>query len=322
MNPTLDTLVVGLGNVGSRYDDESTDGWPVTHASALARHPTTRLAGGVDPDADAAQRFSERREVPSHTDLTTALELVRPAIVSVCSPPETHRSVVEGALAAGARGIWCEKPLAPTAAEAEQIVSACAQAGVPLQVNFLRRFDPVHREVAERLAGRRFHADFRLSGTLLNYGSHAFDLFRWLGGDPAWVMATPVPEQEPLVVAGSVRGSTATVLQVTNETVDLFDVAVYAENTRITLTRMGEELAIAEAGPSAAFPGYQSLGHSIVERRDGLQRAMTEAVDSIVAAVERGARPLCDGTDGVAALRVHEAVKRSADTGAREAVEL
>ena len=60
--------------------------------------------------------------------------------VSVCIPTHLHRELAEQAAAAG-KHVFCEKPMAMTAADASAIEAACSKAGVKLQLGFVRRFD-------------------------------------------------------------------------------------------------------------------------------------------------------------------------------------
>jgi predicted dehydrogenase len=66
----------------------------------------------------------------------TAELLADPAVdvVAICSPPGEHARQIREAIAAGKRAILCEKPLATSEAEAEEVVDACRRAGVVLFV--------------------------------------------------------------------------------------------------------------------------------------------------------------------------------------------
>ncbi len=66
----------------------------------------------------------------------TAELLADPAVevVAICSPPAEHARQIHEAIAAGKRAILCEKPLATSEAEAEEVVDACRRAGVVLLV--------------------------------------------------------------------------------------------------------------------------------------------------------------------------------------------
>jgi len=71
--------------------------------------------------------------------------------VYIASPTHLHRDHVLAAARAG-KHVLCEKPLARTVAECEEVVAACADAGVKLGVNFMMRFHACHRRLAEMVA--------------------------------------------------------------------------------------------------------------------------------------------------------------------------
>lgn len=62
-------------------------------------------------------------------------------VVAVCSPPSEHGRQIMAAVAAGKRAIFCEKPLATSRAEADQVVAACRAAGTILVVGTNHLFD-------------------------------------------------------------------------------------------------------------------------------------------------------------------------------------
>ena len=161
------------------------------------------------------------------------------------------------------------------------------------------------------------HADFRYSGSLPNFGSHAFDLFRWVAGEVEWVQALPLDGGEPAVLAAAERGSTATFVQVRNPAADVFDAMFHAGESRFTITCLGEELVRAAPQPSRLFPGYVSLPAGDAGTEKGLEDAMLNAVNELVEHVESDAPLSCQGRDGVAALEIEAAVERSLASGTR-----
>ncbi len=62
-------------------------------------------------------------------------------VVAVCSPPDRHAEQVIAAVEAGKKAIFCEKPLATTAADAEAVIGACRAAGAVLLVGTNHLFD-------------------------------------------------------------------------------------------------------------------------------------------------------------------------------------
>jgi predicted dehydrogenase len=126
--------------------------------------------------------------------------------VSVCTPNAAHHGPTLAAAAAG-KHVLCEKPISLSLTEADEMIAACREAGVVLQVDHhLRSNRAVERARGMIDAGelgpiafirlRQAHdwsgrgevpAGFRTralagGGTLLDNGCHLFDLARYLGG--------------------------------------------------------------------------------------------------------------------------------------------
>ena len=79
------------------------------------------------------------------------------SLVAICSPPAEHARQILAAVAAGKPAIFCEKPLATSREEADEVISACRLAGTVLLVGTNHLFDAAwgrarHHLVA--LAGR------------------------------------------------------------------------------------------------------------------------------------------------------------------------
>ena len=126
-------------------------------------------------------------------------------VVHVTAPNALHREMALAALAAG-KPVHCEKPLAPTAAEADEMAAAAAAAGAVTQVGFNYLANPMLRlaramieagEIGEPYAYRGVHAEgymadpatpwsFRLEpaggGVMADLGSHALATAEYLMG--------------------------------------------------------------------------------------------------------------------------------------------
>jgi predicted dehydrogenase len=91
--------------------------------------------------SEPAKREGVAAELGLH--LTCSLEslLLHPHLdgVVIATPHSLHREQVELAAAAG-KHVFCEKPLALTAADAELAIAACARHGVKLAIGHNRRF--------------------------------------------------------------------------------------------------------------------------------------------------------------------------------------
>jgi predicted dehydrogenase len=127
--------------------------------------------------------------------------------VWICTPTRHHRDLCLAAATAGVN-LFTEKPLAMSAAEAEQMADAVARAGVIAQVGLVLRFSPVYNVMrailAEAGVGRilavvmRDDQDFPIrgihasawrndpalsaGGTLIEHSIHDIDLLTWMFG--------------------------------------------------------------------------------------------------------------------------------------------
>jgi len=125
----------------------------------------------------------------------------------VCTPTAFHREYVEAAAAAG-KAVFCEKPLAFTAAEAQAMLEAVTRAGVVHQVGLVLRMAAVWN--ALKALARRPEAGFPITciyrddqcfpikgmhasdwrgkqelagaGTLLEHSIHDLDIMEWMFG--------------------------------------------------------------------------------------------------------------------------------------------
>jgi D-apiose dehydrogenase len=137
------------------------------------------------------------------SDAGAMLEAVHPDFVDVVTDVDTHRRYVELAASRGLPAV-CQKPLAPTLADAEATVAACRSAGVPLFVNENWRWQTPIRQVEAALASGAIGKPFRaridmISGfpvfanqpflrtleqfILTDLGSHVLDAARFLFGE-------------------------------------------------------------------------------------------------------------------------------------------
>ena len=133
----------------------------------------------------------------------------------VCTPPFTHAALVSRAADRGVH-VVCEKPLAPTIAESEQIVAAVERAGIVFQPCHQYHFSPQWQALRARLPrlGKIYLAEYEVDrtaanpgnvnwspawrtdpalsggGILFDHGAHIFYQLRSVLGEPQTVQAT------------------------------------------------------------------------------------------------------------------------------------
>ncbi|MDJ0897029.1 MAG: Gfo/Idh/MocA family oxidoreductase [Alphaproteobacteria bacterium] len=221
---------------------------PQSHALAIARHPEFVLAGLVD--ADATRREEAQRRFPGSlvfADGRTAFAETQPDLVVIATPTAQHLPSVEEALACGARHVFCEKPLAENAAEAERIAAACRSADVGLTVNYSRRWSRSIAAAQARVASGAFGPPQLITGyyrgALANNGAHLLDLALWFGGPLALEhsLESGDPRAPHLVLRGD-GGLQVWLHPLPEGGLDLFELDVICARGRVRLTDGGHRV--------------------------------------------------------------------------------
>jgi predicted dehydrogenase len=107
--------------------------------------PETEIVGVADADAAGLAAALKKMKVErGFADYRQMLAELKPDIVAVAPRELTeHRDMALAAIEAGARGIYIEKPLCRTLAEADELVAACDKRGAKLAVAHRNRYQPV-----------------------------------------------------------------------------------------------------------------------------------------------------------------------------------
>jgi predicted dehydrogenase len=190
--------------------------WGIIGVGAVTEHKSgpafqqaerSELVAVMRRDGKLAADYARRHQVPLWYD--DADELINnPDVdaVYIATPPDSHREYTVRVARAG-KAVYVEKPMARTALECEDMVSACEEAGVGLFVAYYRRAMPRFGTVKELLdsgaIGRVRTASIRNEGLVkpgpdhggwrvdpqvsgggyfVDLGSHALDLLDWLLG--------------------------------------------------------------------------------------------------------------------------------------------
>lgn len=156
------------------------------HARALRAAGGTLAAvaaGSPERAAEGARRLGAEWAADSVEALLVSPEV---DIVHICTPNYLHAPLAHQAIAAG-KHVVCEKPLATSRADAEELVSAANFAGVVATVPFVYRYYPMVREAQARVASgasgplRLIHGSY-LQDWLSRPDDHNWRVDRRLGG--------------------------------------------------------------------------------------------------------------------------------------------
>ncbi|MDC7291641.1 Gfo/Idh/MocA family oxidoreductase [Blautia schinkii] len=186
----LAICVIGAGRAG------------MIHARNYAKNvPGAMIAAVSDPVEETARAGAEELGCKYYLSEDQALENDKIDAYVVVSPTKFHVDIVKK-LAAAKKHIFCEKPMAMTVDECDEMIKACQGNKVKLQIGFMRRFDEgfcqakqiieageigdvvmVHSNTRGPSVPRPWMYDIHKSnGPLAEVNSHDIDTMRWFTG--------------------------------------------------------------------------------------------------------------------------------------------
>lgn len=175
----LKTAVIGCGKIA--------DG----HVEQLRASRRARIVAVCDTEPLMAEQLATRMAVPTYySDAAQMLEIERPDVVHIATPPASHEALARLALSAGCH-VFMEKPFAPTRAQTMAIIAAAEQAGRRISVNYLYNFETPALELGQLLdrnaLGDIVHLDVRYGYNLAgDYGLAVLaNPQHWVHGLPA-----------------------------------------------------------------------------------------------------------------------------------------
>ena len=128
-------------------------------APAIEHATGAELWSVLSRDPGRARVFAERHAAaspePAYTDLDALLADPELDAVLIASPDGLHAEQCIAAAGAG-KHVFCEKPMATSAADAERMTAACRDAGVKLGIAFHMRWHRGHRDLAGAVHDGRF----------------------------------------------------------------------------------------------------------------------------------------------------------------------
>lgn len=320
--------LIGTGRIGSEFEDRF-DQHPSSIAGAFSALPECELVAGCNRGRERLERFGKRWGVTAlYQDVTAMLANERLDIVAIATPPGLHRAQVIAAAEAGAKGIFCEKPMALSLGECDDMIAACQQNGCRLLVNCSRRwsglFEAVRRDAQAERWGALLHlvgycqgckpvpeweADHE--GPMLHDAVHMYDIMRFFAGDVQWVLGTAQRRtRHELRVEDTALG----LLQFSSGVQGVTIVDELTEHSHFKLELHFERGLITLGGEQRA---QQAVHEHVVDEdwwwtlgEDTLPEPIWEGTPILNAArdllhcIETGDTPRCTGEDGRAALEI------------------
>jgi len=183
--------IVGAGSIGAlkpdNIDSPSTE-FSLTHAHAVHRSKDFKLNWIFDVDVNKMKQASKKWDCLGIQANQYGEDYNFEAdIIIIASPTETHMSIIDticNEQKVKPKLIILEKPAGSSLLEATRIDYMCSQAGIPIIVNYGRRFSrDIQLGVFAMQKQEIQSIVFYYTRGLIRDGSHALDFINWIAGN-------------------------------------------------------------------------------------------------------------------------------------------
>ncbi|OGO34803.1 MAG: oxidoreductase [Chloroflexi bacterium RBG_16_57_11] len=318
--------IVGVGFMGA------------THAAAWA-DTEAHISGFVAETTGEAHPLAEQYGVKVYPDLESLLDQVD--VIDLCAPTHLHHEMVLQSAAAG-KHVICEKPLARTVEQAQEMLRAFRSAGVRLLVAHVVRFFPeyalakaavesgkIGKPGVIRLSrgsyrpkkpvGNWFLDEAKSGGILMDLMIHDFDYARWIAGDVESVFAKKVTTGRP---DASLDFGLAILKHANGALSHIAGAWAYPPPTFRTHLEIAGDAGLIEFDSDETAPIRNLIGKPTGDSPDvGLpsspvsESPYTTQIKEFYQALSAGTPARVSAEDGLAAVQIAEAAIRSAATG-------
>jgi len=322
--------VVGAGHVAQ-----------VAHMPAYKRNPNAELVAVVDDDPVKARRIKDQFGFSEwYEDIGDMLKQSNVDAVDICTPNFLHAPMAIAALRSG-RHVLCEKPLARTLAEAEQMVAAAEKYGRYLMVAYNNRYRDDVAALAKLIKGKEL-GDVQIikagwlrragewqdrtwlmerhkagGGALLDLGASLMDLAVYLANvkKPTSVTCSTFGKkgrggvEESACAMVRFAGGACLMLEVNwnlREPRDVIYLHVYGSRGAAILS------------PLQIHKSVQGVLVNVtpaIEKKNFFQQGYQYEIDHFVECVQKGKQPATQGKDALEVLRILDAMYESAASG-------
>lgn len=333
-----DIDAIGIAVIGYGY-------WGTNHARVFDELPHSRVVAVCDADLERVEDAGRRYP---HAYLTSSVEELVDAdgvdAVAVCTPATMHYDVTKICIEAG-KHVLVEKPLTTTAHESDDLTRLAGAEGVALMVGHTFLFNHGIVKLRDTVTSGEAGSIHYLYSQRTNLGPirhdvnalwdlapHDISVFNYLlDTTPEWVSAVGSrllrsDREDVGFITLNYPGNVLAHVHVSwSDPNKVREIVVVGSRARILFNDVDtvEQVRIFERGVEAVRQDADSSATNYGEERllvrDGdirsprlpVEEPLKRECDHFLDCVRTGARPLSDGSDGAAVVRVMEAVDAS-----------
>lgn len=318
---------IGVALVGLGY--YSTD----VLAPALQLTENCYLAGIVTGTPSKAEAWKQRYNIPdkniyNYNNFSSLADNPAIDVVYIVLPPSMHAEFsIKGANAG--KHVWCEKPMAMTARECQDMIDAANKNKVQLTVGYRMQHEPNTRRIMQFAKdlpyGKLDHltaaAGYRESrtdhwkqkkemggGAMYDMGVYPLNAARYSSG------------MEPVAVTARASTTRPEIYKEVEETME-FDLEFPGGATAKCETSFGKGMNDLQVNfkngwyklsPFQAYSGINGVTSDGIKLNERIPNQQARQMDDDAMAIQKKSQPLVPGEEGLRDIRIVEAIHRSA----------
>lgn len=321
----IKTVIIGLGQIGQGYDyDFNYDKYILTHCQAIQAHPNFELVAGIDISQKNRIKFKKKFNVPSFVEISDLKLIEEVDIVVVAVTTEVHLGVVKQIVSIfSPKLILIEKPLSNSFEKAQEIIRIGREKEVPIAVNYIREYEPIHREFFERIKNNELGNSLKVvcwySKGIINNGSHFFQMLSNFMGDikniqiindkgRKWNNIDPEPTIEISYQKGQVY-----FIPVKEENFSLFEMEVIGSKGKIKYYNGGSHIEWWHVSDDPIFNNYKKLEVEPRVIKTNINKYQYYVYDNIAEYFEGKVDLHCNGENALKTSQVLDQIQQKLD---------
>ncbi len=291
----LKAVIVGSGRIGASFDTPDSESI-LSHAHAFSSNQDIILSAIFDIDCDASQSMAERWGCRSYQDFELMMDTEKPDIVSVCVPDEYHYEYLKKLAGYSPRIILSEKPITKRISESEELLQLFSVRGIPVNINYIRRFDPYIIKIRNNFTLGKFGKAISVNAVygkgLMHNGTHLVDFFRFFFGGvqsfkTGYFINDYIDDDPSIAFEMKCEVCDNITVSVVDSTIyTAFEIHMFFEKCKISLLKGGLEAEFTAVEEDPVFNGYKDLINP-KKLKTGLNRSLEHYIENSINSITK-----------------------------------
>jgi predicted dehydrogenase len=252
----IKAAIIGCGRIAGAQDSAESK-LIRSHARAYIDHKGFELVACYDKLPERAAAFALIHDIKHHgTDFAGGISQLKPSVVSVCTPDDTHYPITRELLLLpeAPRVIFLEKPACRSEAELDELIRLSTEREIALVVNHSRRFDSRFRELRNMIKqgsfGELVQADLTYYSGWAHNGVHLTDTLDFLFGRKLSILSfdgaspSPYPGDDNLAFTLGLGDASIFIHTFDEKYYQLFEMDFRFTSSRLRLEDFGQRIVL------------------------------------------------------------------------------